>query len=224
MQSFDQQYWEQHWDTSPASTSHRPAANPYMREETSDLPPGTALDAGCGTGAEAIWLATHGWTVTGADISGSALTAASTGGQTAGVEDRLTWIEADLTSWDPDNRWDLVTTNYAHSTLPQLVFYQRISEWVAPHGTLLIIGHLHDQHPHPDAHSHAHSDRGPHSGSGSGHQHPPEATVTLASTVASLDSTHWTIHTARENTRTVMAPTGHKVELRDVIVRATRNS
>ena len=48
--------------------------------------------------------------------------------------------------------------------------------------------------------------------------------MTLASTIASLDPTQWTIHTARENTRIVTAPTGHKVELRDVIVRATRNS
>lgn len=221
MHSFDQQYWEQHWHTSPAAApQHRPAANPYVMEETRNLPPGTALDAGCGTGAEAIWLAAHRWTVTGADISGNALAAAFAGGQAAGVEDRLTWIEADLTSWDPDDRWDLVTTNYAHSTLPQLTFYQRISNWVAPRGTLLIIGHLHDQHPHPDAHSHSHPD----SGSDSGHRHPPEAMVTLASTVACLDPAQWTIHTAREHTRTVTAPTGHDVVLRDVIVRATRNS
>ena len=33
------------------------------------LPPGTALDIGCGTGRQAAFLAEHGWEVTGFDVS-----------------------------------------------------------------------------------------------------------------------------------------------------------
>ena len=39
--------------------------------------PGTALDAGCGEGAEATWLASRGWDVTAADISAEALARAA---------------------------------------------------------------------------------------------------------------------------------------------------
>jgi len=60
---FDKDYWEQHWQR---GTSDAPGAmdgnppNPYLIRGTSSLTPGTALDAGCGAGAEAIWLATRG--------------------------------------------------------------------------------------------------------------------------------------------------------------------
>jgi SAM-dependent methyltransferase len=37
------------------------------------LPVGTAIDIGCGTGDSAIYLAQHGWQVTGVDVSAKAL-------------------------------------------------------------------------------------------------------------------------------------------------------
>jgi SAM-dependent methyltransferase len=37
------------------------------------LPAGTAIDIGCGTGDSAIYLAQHGWQVTGVDVSAKAL-------------------------------------------------------------------------------------------------------------------------------------------------------
>jgi SAM-dependent methyltransferase len=127
---FDQAYWQQHWRQAQGP---RPAPNPYLAQELSDLRPGTALDAGCGTGAEALWLASHGWQVTAADISAEALSRAAPG--------PVTWVEADLTTWHPGTQFDLVTTHYAHPAMPQPAFYNRIAEWVAPGGTLLIVDH-----------------------------------------------------------------------------------
>ncbi|MCA2226184.1 class I SAM-dependent methyltransferase [Nonomuraea aurantiaca] len=73
---FDKDFWERHWQQrengGSGSMSGSPP-NPYLARETSHLTPGTALDAGCGGGAEAIWLASQGWHVTAADISSEAL-------------------------------------------------------------------------------------------------------------------------------------------------------
>ena len=204
--SFDKYYWEQHWNRTP-SRVRIPPPNPYLREETRNLTPGTALDAGCGAGAEAIWLAIQGWRVTAVDISGTALSGASERAEAASVSDRLTWVETYFTTWGPEDRWDLVVTNYAHPAVPQLEFYEHISKWVAPGGTLLIVGHLHD-----------------HTATDSGHQSPHGATATPSGITAVLDKPKWDVNTAQKHTRALTSPGGHQIQLHDVVVRATRHS
>ncbi|MFC4017381.1 class I SAM-dependent methyltransferase [Micromonospora sp. GCM10011542] len=208
--SFDKAYWQQHWQQThgdrPGSMAGNPP-NPYLAQETAGLAPGTALDAGCGAGAEAIWLASHGWQVTAADISADALTRAADRATASGLAESIRWVEADLTAWEPGMRFDLVTTHYAHPAMPQLAFYQRIGDWVTPGGILLIVGHLHTDHG---------------LGLGLGHHHPAEATVTLADITAGLDTADWQIVTAEEHQRPVPGPGGQTVSLHDVVVRATR--
>lgn len=203
---FDKDYWESHWQKALERGAGREIPpNPYLANETSSLVPGAALDAGCGEGAEALWLAAQGWEVTAADISSEALARASERASKAGVSDRVRWIEADLSTWEPDTRFDLVTTHYAHPAMPQLAFYERISDWVAPGGTLLIVGHLHT----PDT--------------GHSHGHPPEeASVTAASITASLHPALWDVLTAAEQVRSLSNRAGGAVQLHDVVVRATR--
>lgn len=208
--NFDRDYWEQHWEQAstgaPGAMDGNPP-NPYLIRETGSLLPGTALDASCGAGAEAIWLATKGWQVTAADIAPDALARAIRRAAGSGVSERVRWIEADLTVWDPGLQFDLVTTNYAHPAMPQLAFYDRVSAWVAPGGTLLIVGHLHTDSTENGHHG----------------QHPPaEASVTLTDITAGLDGTKWEIDTAEEHVRTLTGPGGQPVSLHDVVVRATR--
>ncbi|MEV1000976.1 class I SAM-dependent methyltransferase [Nonomuraea sp. NPDC050202] len=174
--AFDKDYWEQHWHGGEASMGGHPP-NPYLAPETAGLAPGTALDAGCGSGAEAIWLAERGWHVTAADISSHALAAAARRPTSGDATGRLHWVRADLTTWRPDAPFDLVMTHYAHPAMPQLDFYDRIAGWVAPGGTLLIVGHLHthdapDPTPGPDGPTagHAHTP-----GAATGHAHTGHA-------------------------------------------------
>ena len=50
------------------------------------LRPGTALDVGCGEGADCVWLAEHGWRVTGVDVVPTATRRAAGAAAAAGVE------------------------------------------------------------------------------------------------------------------------------------------
>ncbi|MEV4655928.1 class I SAM-dependent methyltransferase [Micromonospora sp. NPDC049301] len=208
MHGFDKDYWDQHWHQARRSgpgTTDGGAPNPYLAHETGGLTPGTALDAGCGTGVEAIWLASHGWDVTAVDIAPEALARAAERATNSEVSARVRWVEADLTVWDAPMPFDLVTTHYAHPAMPQLAFYDRVSGWVAPGGTLLIVGHLHTS-----------------AATEHGHHPPAEASVTLGDITAGLDSARWTVVTAEEHLRTVTGPEGQATPLHDVVVRATR--
>jgi SAM-dependent methyltransferase len=213
--TFDKDYWEAHWErTAPREHERGLLPNPYLVSEVGDLHAGSALDAGCGEGAEAIWLAVTGWRVTAADISAAALDRARQWAGEGGSAGRIDWVEADLSLWEPDRRFDLVTTHYAHPSIGQLAFYERIAEWVAPGGTLLIVGHLRD-HDHTgertDVHAH-------------GRRPPEQVQVTAAAVTDLLDPVAWAVNTADEMTRTLRSGSGRTVELHDVVVRATRRA
>lgn len=195
--SFDKAYWERHWRAAGADR-RQPRPHPYLAAETAHLDPGRALDAGCGAGTEAVWLAEQGWAVTGADISGAALTAARAHGRRAGMDDRLEWVETDLLTWQPARTWDLVITSYAHPAIPQLDFYRRLADWVALGGTLIIVAHLNPAH-----------------------HHPPEATANRHGIGELLTAPRWRVETAQEHTRRVTTAAGQR-ELADLVVRAHR--
>lgn len=229
--TFDNEYWDQIWKGDRAESMGAGQPNPHLIQEVKDLTPGTALDAGCGAGAEAIWLAAQGWQVTAADIATAALDRAAQHAAASGVAGRVQWVRTDLSSWEPGLLYDLVTTHYAHPAMAQLQFYDRIASWVAPGGTLLIVGHLHqdaaggDGHGGDghgcDGHGHAHEQ----GGHGQGHSSdgpPAAASATAATITARLDPTGWEIGRAAESHRTLIGHDGCEVTLHDVVVRATR--
>ena len=210
--SFDKHYWDEVWQGDRAASMSTSPPNPHLVQEVGDLAPGTAIDAGCGAGAEAIWLATRGWQVTGVDVAAAALAVAEERAAAGGVVGRVEWIRADLSTWAPEERYDLVTTHYAHPEMPQLEFYDRIAGWVAPAGTLLVVGHLHHGPGTDSGH-----------GAGHGHAEPPvSASVTAADITARLDPGLWEVVTARESERTLSGPGGHPTSLHDAVVRARR--
>ena len=231
MHEFDRGYWDRVWSGGEGAEGGRGGEggaraaamassppNPHLVREVAGVGPGTALEAGCGAGAEALWLASRGWRVTGVDIAAGALDVAARRAEESGLADRVSWLEADLSVWEPDTRYDLVTTHYAHPTIPQLEFYERLADWVAPGGTLFIVGHLH--HGEHGAH-------GRHGASGHAHRgaHPPaHASATAAGITSMLGRDRWRIDTALEGAREMAGRGGAAVTVHDVVVRATRRS
>jgi SAM-dependent methyltransferase len=142
-EEFDKEFWQDvHRDHH--AVDHGP--NPQLVAESADLAPGAALDAGCGAGADARWLAGHGWRVTAVDFSEAALHQARERAASldAAVAERIDWVEADLTSWTPPaEAFDLVSAQYVHLTTAAARedLYRRLAAAVAPGGTLLIAGH-----------------------------------------------------------------------------------
>jgi SAM-dependent methyltransferase len=92
-----------------ARWSGRP--NGRLVAEVAGLTPGRALDVGCGEGADAIWLARNGWTVTANDISDVALTRARQAAEAAGAA--VEWVRGDaLQTAFPASSFDLVSMQY----------------------------------------------------------------------------------------------------------------
>jgi SAM-dependent methyltransferase len=92
-----------------ARWSGRP--NGRLLAEVASLTPGRALDVGCGEGADAVWLARNGWTVTAIDISDVAVTRAREAAELAGAV--VEWVRGDaLHAALPAGSFDLVSMQY----------------------------------------------------------------------------------------------------------------
>ncbi|MEU5722350.1 methyltransferase domain-containing protein [Micromonospora sp. NPDC047738] len=131
-------------------------ANAVLAEVVEALPPGTALDLGCGEGGDAIWLAGQGWQVTAVDISTTALDRLTAEAARAGVASRITVARQDLTRTFPAGRYDLVSAQFLQSPLelPREAVLRAAARAVAPGGRLLVVEHgapppwARDSHPH----------------------------------------------------------------------------
>ena len=80
------------------------------------LEPGTALDLGCGTGTNAIELASRGWFVTGVDFSSLAIDNAR---RKAGWVSGVTFVEGDVSEPACARRGRAVRPGRRHRVLPQ---------------------------------------------------------------------------------------------------------
>ena len=74
------------------------------------LQPGRALDLGCGSGGNAVWLAEHGWQVTAVDFSVVAVEKGRMRASERGVE--VEFVVSDVTAHRPNGRYDLNTSFY----------------------------------------------------------------------------------------------------------------
>jgi SAM-dependent methyltransferase len=115
--------------------------NGALVAEVSGLPPGRALDVGCGEGADAVWLADRGWNVTALDVSRVALDRAALRAQQAGVD--VEWVQSGLEDASlPPGAFDLVSAQYpAMLRTPGNDAERALLGAVAPGGVLLFVHH-----------------------------------------------------------------------------------
>lgn len=204
---FDQAFWDERYRSATALWSGDP--NPVLVAEAAGLDSGTALDVGCGEGADAVWLARHGWQVTAVDISGVALErgAGHARERGPGIARRITWCRVDLTDDAPlDGRYDLVTAQFMQLPGEQRArLHHRLAAVVAPGGTLLVVGH----HPSDMATT---VPRPP----------LPDLYFTASDVAASLGQ-GWTILVDEARARPTLDPDGRPTTIHDAVLKARRD-
>ncbi|WP_424213846.1 class I SAM-dependent methyltransferase [Streptomyces sp. BI20] len=198
-------YWDARYGENERFWSGEP--NAVLVREITGLTPGTALDLGCGEGADAVWLARAGWRVTGLDVSAVALERAARHAEETGTADRTRWLAHDLTTGFPAGEWDLISACFLHNRgeFPREEILRAAARAVAPGGTLLIAGHAGWAPWTPD----------------------PDHTVlfpTPEEVVASLELPEgaWEVVTATETDREQLTPEGEHAHRTDNVVRVRR--
>lgn len=117
------------------------APNRLLTTVVTGITPGDALDIAMGQGRNALYLAGHGWKVTGIDIADEGLRQARESAERAKLA--LDALHADVKTFDlGQERWDLVTLIYAPAAKERLADIQRsvrrggllVYEYFAPQG------------------------------------------------------------------------------------------
>ncbi|MBW8172965.1 NAD(P)/FAD-dependent oxidoreductase [Ornithinimicrobium sp. Arc0846-15] len=132
------------WDSRYSSQARVWSGNPNgsIVVEAEALTPGTALEVGAGEGADSIWLAERGWSVTTNDISQVSLDRAMAEANRRGLT--LIPLQADINDADPigGRTFDLVSLAYASfPKTPDSRGQTNVLNAVKVGGTVLLVGH-----------------------------------------------------------------------------------
>jgi thioredoxin reductase/SAM-dependent methyltransferase len=205
--------WEERYTAAPLVWSGR--VNATLADVVAELSPGAALDVGCGEGADALWLAEHGWTVTGVDVSVTAVRRAEEAARRRGVADRVRFVAGDAVDGLPAGVFDLVSASFLHSWEPDFPRYELLraaAERVARGGRLLVLSHA---APPPWVDSAGHD---------GGHTGPRLLGPVEELEFLGLDPESWTAELVEVRPRDVTAPDGSPATLDDgvILVRRTR--
>ncbi|HHQ13596.1 MAG TPA: class I SAM-dependent methyltransferase [Chromatiales bacterium] len=109
--------------------------------------PGRALDMGCGTGIDSVYLAGQGWQVTALDFVSKALEYTAELAAKAGVS--VDTVQADITEWQVPAAYDLVLDHgLMHNMDPvrHPAYRERVLQALASDGDFLLL-HWHPLFP-----------------------------------------------------------------------------
>lgn len=112
--------------------------------EGGELPPGRAVDLGCGTGTNVLYLARHGWTAVGVDFVPRAIRIARRKARRQGLADRARFMVGDVTRLSADDLggpFDLAMDIGCGHGLPDEArdaYARTLSALVRPGGTVML--------------------------------------------------------------------------------------
>ncbi|WP_314409145.1 class I SAM-dependent methyltransferase [Streptomyces kroppenstedtii] len=134
-------FWDGVYAARPAAGNPRP--NVRLTETVTGLPPGDALDLGCGDGGDALWLAGQQWQVTAADISAVAVERLAALARSHGLGDRVTTVQHNVDMSFPPGAFDLICAHYLHTPhdLDRATVLRSAAHALRPGGRLLVVDH-----------------------------------------------------------------------------------
>lgn len=196
--------WEQRYAERDSVWSGR--VNAAVADVTADLEAGTALEIGCGEGADAVWLAERGWRVTAVDLSPTAIRRARAVAAERGLSDRLSFVVGSGADAAPPGTFDLVSASFLHSwdeDFPRIPLLRAAADRVAGGGHLLVVSHA-AAPPWSTGHGDGHTPR----------LLPPEEELRLLA----LDPDAWEHVIVETRRREVTDPDGRPATLEDGIL------
>uniref|UniRef100_A0AAU2UX38 Class I SAM-dependent methyltransferase n=1 Tax=Streptomyces sp. NBC_00003 TaxID=2903608 RepID=A0AAU2UX38_9ACTN len=200
-------YWQDVYAARPAATAPQP--NDRLTETVTGLPPGDALDLGCGNGGDALWLARRGWHVTAVDISAVAVDRLAGLARSYGLGDRVIAEQRDLHESFPQGEFDLICAHYLHTPfdLDRATVLRRAGHALRVGGRLLVVDHGSTApwswNQDPDAH----------------HPSPSEVAAGIAP-----DPAAWTVERADAPRRIATGPGGQTAEVTDHVLHIRRTA
>jgi SAM-dependent methyltransferase len=127
-------YWlpgRRRWDTG--------VSPPELERFVGSHPPGRALDLGCGTGTNVVYLARHGWQALGIDFAARAVAKARRRARDAGVV--ATFLVGDVTRLEVAGPFDLALDLGCLHSIPEsgrAGYAAGLARAVRPGGTFLL--------------------------------------------------------------------------------------
>ncbi|MFI6291278.1 SAM-dependent methyltransferase [Nonomuraea sp. NPDC050790] len=200
-------FWDSVYANRPLARDPRP--NQRLTETVADLPPGDALDLGCGAGGDALWLARRGWRVIAADISAVAVERLARLARSRGLEERIAAERHDLRESFPQGEFDLVCAHYLHTPfdLDRAGVLRAAAHALRAGGRLLVVDH---------------GSAAPWSWN-----QDPEARFPAPREVAAdldLDPAAWTVERAESPRRIATGPGGRRAEVTDHVLLIRRTT
>lgn len=198
-------FWETRYADSERVWSGR--VNATMSSLVADLPPGRALDLGCGEGGDVLWLAARGWHAVGVDISPTAVARGAAHAEAADLQGgSAEFLAAELPEGMPEGPFDLVSASFLQSpvALDRQRILQTAAARVAVGGHLLVVSHA----AAPPW---------------SAHQHSAEEMPTLDGDLTALAPREaWEVRVGELRTRSAKGPHGEDATLDDLVILAKR--